>query len=426
MATGASTLTPIASGVPGSGSIAEALPRTHLSLFRYAKILGIPPLHFAGALTPALSPQVFPAEGCDSIWPRYSWQDRDQVSHDDLARAIYDAESDIASQLGYPVAPEFVAEEVIAYPKHHRSEMYGARIDARWRYIGVQTRYGKVTGPGRRKVTLVGTATTAGSSLIYQDLDGDGFAERARIQLATSLTDANEIRVYFTGKSGAQAWEVRPVLAKAISGGTLTVTLPSWTMIDPDLQSAYPTSDGLTAIDASTTAAFVSSVDVYREQLDSTQVTAQFLWEPETNIDVTKADGSFVLRDYRLGIIAPSLPEGTITPVREPSRIKVWYQAGNVSDEYLRGESYDPLSDVLAHPIAWLATARLERAFCQCGNTTALADHWREDLARNTREASQLLAMNLLDNPFGTRRGELMAWQRISKMMDSVRLGGAV
>ncbi len=57
---------------------------------------------------------------------------------------------------------------------------------------------------------------------------------------------------------------------------------------------------------------------------------------------------------------------------------------------------------------------------------TALADHWREDLAKNTQGASQILAMTLLDNPFGTRRGELMAWQRISKMTSAVTMGGAV
>jgi len=106
--------------------------------------------------------------------------------------------------------------------------------------------------------------------------------------------------------------------------------------------------------------------------------------------------------------------------------VKLWYRAGAFSNAYLTGDSYDPLSDDLAHAIAWMATARLERAFCQCGNTTALADHWREDLAKNTQSASQILSMTLLDNPFGTRRGELMAWQRISKTISTVTMGRAI
>lgn len=455
MATGTGTLTPIASGVPGSGSIAEALPRTHLSLFRYAQILGIAPLHFAGAVASSLDPQVFPVNGCDSIWPRYSWQDSDQVSHEDLARAIQDAEHDIAAVLGYPVAPTWIAEEVHAWPRYHRREMYGLRRNVQGANLGIKTKWGKVSAGGRRKVASVGTATTAGGSLVYQDLDGDGFAERARIQLSTSLTDVNEIKAYFTGKSGAQAWEIRPVLSKSISGGTLTMTFPSWLFIDPNLQAAYPTSDGPAAIDCSTTANFVTAVDVYRETTDNTVASAQLVWEPEASnpqalgvfcttcggsgcaqCTLTTQDGCLTVRDAELGIVAPVAATydaddarwemTTWTRCHEPVSVKLWYRAGAFGNEYLTGESYDPLSGDLAHAIAWMATARLERAFCQCGNATALADHWREDLAKNTQSASQILAMTLLDNPFGTRRGELMAWQRISKMTSAVTMGGAV
>lgn len=454
MATGSGTLAPISSGVPGSGSIAEPLPRTHLALHRYAKILGIPPLHFAGAVATALDPQVFPVEGCDSVWPRYSWQDTDQVSHEDLARSIYDAERDIEAVLGYPIAPTWISEEVRPYPRHHRRDVVGAYTDVRGRNPGVKLRWGKVAGPGRRSVSLIGTATTTGGSLTYQDLDGDGFSERARIQMSTSVTDANEIKVYFTGKSGAQAWEIRPVLSKSISSGVVTITLPSWLLVDPDLQAAYPTSDGFAAIDCSTTASFVSSVDVYQETTDETTVSAQYIWEPPTTTNyvgwvcsncsgsgcaqcaLTTQNGCFAVRYADVGIVTPTVATYSESDARwnaanwsvnrDPSQIKFWYRAGEFSDEYLAGNSHDPLSDHFAHAVAWMATARLERAFCQCGNATALADHWREDLARNTREASQLLAMNLLDNPFGTRRGELMAWQRISKMTPNLIVGGAV
>lgn len=454
MATGSGTGTPITSGVPSSGTYAEALPRTHLALFRYAKILGIAPLHFAGAVASSLDPQVFPNEGCDAIWPRHSWQDSDQVSHEDLARAIYDAEHDIAAVLGHPVAPQWIAEEVQPWPRYYRRDLHGLRRNVQGQNIGIKAKWGKVSAGGRRKVTSVGTATTTGGSLAYQDLDGDGFAERARIQLATSLTDVNEIKAYFTGKSGAQTWEIRPCLSKAINGGVLTMTFPSWLFVSPDLQAAYPTSDGPAAIDCSTTANFVTAVDVYRETNDATQASAQLVWEPQADNGLTLSvctscggsgcaqcalttqDGCLTVREPDLGIVAPvaatydadnaQWTAANWTRCHEPVQVKLWYRAGAFGNEYLRGESYDPLSDDLAHAIAWLATARLERAFCQCGNATALADHWREDLAKSTQSASQILAMTLLDNPFGTRRGEIMAWQRISKMTTNLVAGRAI
>lgn len=447
---GSGTGTPITSGV-GAAVNAQPLPRTHLSLFRYAQIMGIAPLHFAGAVTDT----VFPAQGCDSIWPRYSWQDADQVSLEDLAQVIHDAEHDIAAVLGYPVAPQWVAQEAHAWPRHHRRDVWNAGGDVRGGRMGIKAKWARVNTPGRRAVSLIGTATTTGNSLLYQDIDGDGWAERATITMATSLTDANECKVYFSGKSGAQAWEVRPVLSKTISGGVLTIILNSWQLIDPALQSVYPTADGLAAIDASDTDVLVASVDVYREYTDSTQASAQFLWTPDdssfilgvaicTNCSgsgcdacgLTTQNGCFAVRDAELGIVAPvpatyddddaRWERAVWTGCREPDQVKLWYLAGHYSDEYLRGETSDPLSDALAHAIAWMATARLERALCQCGNVTGLADHLRQDLVKVDNDTSYYVAGGLAENPFGTKRGEWMAWQRISKLTPAVVSGGAI
>ena len=212
---GSGTITPIA---PGSGtglSLAEPLPYTLLSLSGYAQIMGINPVHFMGATASSIG--VFPIQGgggsnsCNDLWHRYSWQWADSVSHYDLAEAIQQAEYDIARELGYWMAPMWISQEVHQYPRHHRQDVYrvGGR-NVRGQMNSIKTNFAKIIAGGRRNVdTKLGTATVAGGSLAYTDEDGDGFAETATVELATTLTDETQIKVYFTDTLGAQEWEIR-------------------------------------------------------------------------------------------------------------------------------------------------------------------------------------------------------------------------
>jgi hypothetical protein len=67
-----------------------------------------------------------------------------------------------------------------------------------------------------------------------------------------------------------------------------------------------------------------------------------------------------------------------------------------------------------------MATARLERPFCHCGVLTALAEKLQTDLALTDPDQSYSLPFSLLDNPFGTRRGEMEAWKRVSNYKDRI------
>ncbi|MHC4736652.1 MAG: hypothetical protein ACYTDW_19680 [Planctomycetota bacterium] len=268
--------TPITPGVGTGLSIAEPLKPTLLSLAYYAQIMGINPVHFQGAAGDI----VFPAGRCSDIWPRWSWQADDRVSHEELARVIYDAEQDIARELGHFPAPTWIAQEQHRFPRHHRPDVYRRDgLNVRAQRVSIRTRYAKLIQGGRRAVSLVGTATTAGGSLAYTDEDSDGYAETATITLATALTDTCEIKVYFAGTSGDQAWEIRPARSKTLAGGNIVMVFPSWLFIDPDLQGAYPTTAGFSAIDVTTVTPLVTSVDVYREYNDFTANAATFFWE---------------------------------------------------------------------------------------------------------------------------------------------------
>src|SRR3990167_10609022 len=163
-----------------------AYPHTLLPLTMYARIMGLNPLHFAGAATPGLNPQVLPSSGCDDIWHKYDWQDFDKVSLMQLSQEIHDAEMEIARFAGCWAAPYWTEEELHQYPRPYARDAYTGGWDVRDRRKTVIADYGKIIGGGQRAVTLVGTATVAGGTLVYSDPDADGYDELATITLTTT------------------------------------------------------------------------------------------------------------------------------------------------------------------------------------------------------------------------------------------------
>jgi len=315
---------------------------------------------------------------------------------------------------------------------------------------------GKFIQAGQRATTLVGTATTAGGTLVYSDPDGDGFSELATITLTTTVTNTTEIGVFTASKSAAREWQIRPLKSVTISGGSVVITLDSWKLIDPDLWEFLPTENTETngsLIDISTTGNFVTSIDVYRVYTDFTATSATFYWERnpvtgtlvycsscggsgcETCTLITQT-GCIHVRDVQRGMVVP-VPgsydstdarwEGANwTECREPDQVKIWYYAGELDDRYLSGETDEPLSDYWAHTIAWLATARTKRPFCACGGSHAKQTWLRQDFARAGPDETFALDGDQLANPFGTTRGAIMAWQRVSKLNNRQFAGAAI
>jgi hypothetical protein len=452
MSTGDGTVTPIAPGPAGPSTfeIAEALPYTLLSRPRFAMYLGINPVHFQGGV----GQTVFPlgSNACNDLWPRHSWQASDRVSHEDLAYAIQDAETEIAKVLGYWPAPVWVAQETHPFPHHYRQDVwrYGG-TDVTLRRISVQTKFGNVIAGGQRAVELIGSASVADGSLVYSDADSDGYIERATVSMTTSITNVCQLKVYFAGTAGNQAWEIRPVRTKSVSGGAVTFVFPSWLFIDPDIQSRYPTTDGFLGIDLTTTANFVTSVDVYREYHDPTATNVTFFWEPEpqtllgfcstcggsgcTACQLTTQNGCISVRDVEQGIVGltpATYNESTglwqsncFTVCRNPDELSLYYYAGELDNLNLRGDTCRELKGRLGRAIAWLATARLERPFCNCQVVTAMATDLRRDLALSGEESFQITEDDL-SNPFGTRRGEILAWRYVQNIASHSIKGFAI
>lgn len=425
--------------------MARASIPTLLSLDRFARIIGLNPVHFAGAQTPGINPAVFPLKGCSGIWFQYDWQQSDRVSREQVAKEIKHAEDEIASVIGFYPAPMWISEERATYMHSQPADgSYQSSLTVRGNYKSVGTAFRKVKATGRRALALVGTANSAAvpvPTLAYSDADGDGFFELATITLAipagltATVTDRREVKFYFAGHSGDPEWEIRPEKTKAIAAGVITATFDSWLLIDPDLWEVFPVEGGLGAIDISTTANFVTTVEVYREYTDHvTQANfpARFQWEMGTVCSCTDVSecslgatqpACLFIRDAEAGILVPvpSLYDAatakwnttTFAECIEPEGVDLWYYAGDVDNRYRASMTTDPLSDWWAYTIAYLAASRLDRPICDCGNTQSLIDKLQVDLI-------ETLAYNLHGNPFGTRRGEVLAWSRISKMARKV------
>lgn len=428
---GSGTGTPISGG--STLTVAQPLIRTLLSLSRWAKILGITPPHFFQAS----GIDVFPVSGCSDVWFQFSWQNSDAVSRDELSQVIYDAEEDIASILGYYPAPKWIAKEMHKYPTYYRQELYGNGRNIKGQHKSVITKRGKFIQAGRRAVSVV----QADANVVYSDADGDGYKELATVTASTSLTDRCEIHCYIAGQGGAAEWEIRPAQTVSLSGGVVTFTFDAWLLLDPDLQGAYPTSAGLRAIPLETITNYVETVDIYREYTDSSQASAEFSWGSGACTSCggsgcaicanTIQEGCIYVREVDSGIVVPTpgtydddaWQGASFTECREPDTVKIWYYAGELSEKYLRGETCEPLSDYLAQTIAMLATARLEHNICACDNAYNLAKEWRTDLSFSGEAGSYQVSEDDLENPFGVRKGEVMAWKRISRLTQ--RIGAA-
>lgn len=456
---GTGTGTIISSGGVLGSSPAEPLPYTLLSLPRFAKIMGINPVHFAGGYGDTIYP--LKDNACSNIWARYSWQQSDIVSHYELAMTIEGVERDIANVLGYWPAPVWTSRELSPFPSFYRPELttyYGRQYPDGLRK-SVSTRWKKLISGGRRGTTLIKEATTS-DGLQYLDLDSDGFPETARVTATTTVTSACEIKVYHAGYSGLQGWEIRPHRNITLSGGTVTIDFDSWLFIDPSALSAPTDWDEFAAINLNDNSNLASAVDVYREFNDTTTFSSRFFWEPtdcdtcqqcsltlESGATVVLGGGSgdsvncticglqaqngcTIVQDRESGSVTPSpgsydsdadvftMDSWAIN--RDPDQVQIWYYSGAIEEEYLRGVSCEPLSHFWAQTIAYMTAARLERPMCGCSNVIALGEHMRKDIAFSGDDTSFLVDFGILSNPFGTKRGELIAWQRVSNMGERI------
>lgn len=380
--------------------MARASVETIIPLDRFARIIGINPLHFNQVAATAS-----PSTLCSMPITQYAWQDSDRVGREEIAFALREAENTIGAWLGFDVAPRWNAEEHL-----HMPQPFGGRSS--WQSYGyrpsVQTSKGYVITGGQEARSLI----QAGVAVVYSDADGDGYKETATITVATTVTEEDEIAIYYPGKSGANVWEIRPLVSVTIAAGVATIVARREQMPLESLQEAFTAE----SIDGDDDANFLTTVDVYRHYNDPS-VQAKFLWENITCEDGTGFPlqlGFFNIRDHRNGVIIPRAGDWVAADIdftlktwaecHPPDHIHVWYKAGWEG------------SPELERIVCLYALALIDRPICGCDSLNHVGLYWREDLSELVGGGSRFqIGKRVQDNPLGTTRAAVEAWKLIER-----------
>lgn len=401
--------------------MARAETKTLLSLDRFARVMGVHPLHFNGVYVQDLAP----ATTCGQPLVQYDWQTADGVSRESIAVAIADAESRLAQWLGFKPLPSFELDERHGFVRPaDPSLMRASLMQADGLAIATQLDWGYVVAGGIEKRDPI----QLNVNVTYSDGDADGYKETATIAVGTTVTDPNEIIIAFPGEGGMVEWEIRPIRV-SIAGGVATITARREQLVNPSTQESMVT--GTRGVDGSVDANFAPRVDVYRAWHDPSQ-QVQFLWENPgsacgCNSSACQACyigaqfGCSIVRDYRLGLIsgipavwddlAQAYAATTYFVPRAPDKARWWYRAGYRDTTQLR-----PFRDMdrrWERAISIFAASMLERPFCGCKSAESITHYWQEDLGMSTTDHSFRVGQKWLDNPLGTTRGAIEAWRII-------------
>lgn len=399
--------------------------QTVLSLDEYAEIMGLNPLNFNSAVSPAENLFGFERDK-QPLWFKYSWQSSKQMSHQELATYIQQAELDIAEFLGYWPAPVWIAQETHSYTENVRRGDIFSMYPTKGVYKPFLTRYGKILGVGRRLATLISNETVA-----YSDEDTDTFEETATVTATTTITDPKRIKLFFAGKSGNPDYEIKPLKSVTISGGVATIVANSWLFFERDLYEALPSGEPIT-INGGDSANYVTTVDVYDEYYDTETASARFIWEERsTALGQTTQNAYLKLTDSELGVVEPvpalydnGWQSTSFTNKWLPDMVQLWYRSGKQSQEYISGNSLSALSAEMKKNIAWLATSRMEITFKANNNVSAFVNRLTRVMSENVEGGGTFfLDQSSLTAPFGTKYGEVLVWRRLKTAERMMKVG---
>lgn len=416
-----------------------------VSFEQFRKIMSLHPFHAWGLADSTIVPL---GSACNDLVLQYAWQGNGAVGRADVLNALEYAEGRLRDWLGYSIAPHYVTD-TLRFPKY--ADVQQRRMgynDAAGQWLSVNLLEGHLRAVGVERLALLGTVTTyPGDGLVYSDEDGDGLDDTFTITLATGLTDPAQIGVYFAagdrlGEAAGEAWKIQPVKV-SISGGVATLSGRAWLLVVPALYRAV----NLAAIDPTDASHFVTALDLYQHSCDPTGTTldtcqAKLIWETEPwpswaywgtsfagsgtantgdPAGEAYAIGRAALRDQRRGIIGLGeaffvngqwvQPIPSLSYYRPPDRAQVRYLAGApLGPEGQIDQQYQIT-------VARFAAAELGRRLCPCDSALQEVYHWQIDLAfagQSERERFNLSAANL-DNPFGTKRGQVAAWKFVQQ-----------
>lgn len=400
--------------------------RTSMPIARWAEIMGINPLHFQGVVAESVKPITV----CEQPWFQYEWQEADRVSREAVARAIADAEEQLEGVLGFSLLPRWYSNERHPAPVPARPDVFNvAQQGVRGFSQAIRLKRGYVQTFGQRTKAVI----QAGRPIVWSDPDNDNYKEIGTVTATTTVTDVNEIALYYPSQNGADRYEIRPLRSVAISGGTVTITFRRELAVLEELQVGMDA----TQVDGMDDDNFLGTVDVYRVYTDPT-TQVQFLWEPLVyccsdgscvQCQFVAQTGCMTIRDKRAGMVAyrpatydSDTGEWTSTSWsdwRTPDQLRCWYKAGWRDENAERPDHQ--MDSKWERAVAYYAASLLDRGVCECNNLHAWIERWRTDLAANQPDGvTYQNDADLLRNPLGTMAGAVHAWRTIRNSGETI------
>lgn len=410
-----------------------------LPLDTFRAKLGLHPYHFWGLAGTQIVPVV---AKCSGLTLEYSWQGSDAAGRADVRAAIERAEQKLMAYVGHAPAPRYVETLPIAWPRYFQQPLVRLRDrDGDGLRVAVQAPDGYVLRLGVEQLTAIGTATVGGGTLVYSDQFTSGMDDTFTITLPYAGSDPSEVAVYFAaadcpdGGGLSERWRVRPVHI-AITGGNVVITGRRWLCVRPILYEA----PGGAAIDPTNSANFATSLRVYQRttngdgnSVDTCQSTliyettdcggwgrnycgcsAAATTDPGTVGEVI-ARGA--VRDKRAGQVYAAAAVYNVTTgtwsdascascYAEPDRVVLRYLAGYPANA--QGEMDDSWAEI----VTYLAAAELKTRIAACRDVNERLFELQQDLTlESTQTERYQVSPRDLDNPFGTRRGHVLAWR---------------
>lgn len=412
-----------------------------LPLETWRKYFGYHPFHFwglANETVPVLS-------GCNAIVRQYAWQHVDAVGRSEIKQSIEAAEARLLEYLGYAVAPRYTSKTV-PFPRYSNINLWrhGVMLGADGRMAPVELHDGYIQSVGVEVITSLGDV-----GFVLSDRDGDGVDDTFTATVATTETDPGNLAVYFVAADRLDSaplgedWRIEPVQI-SIAAGTATVIGRWYTLVKPvKYEGADPNSAPL---DPSVAANFAAAITIATrttltqgQTVDNAQAT--LLWETLPcygwwgccdNLPVYSgsendpgAVGMSVarvgIRDAKAGVVLPGQAVYDTTSAlwravdwgafREPDRVTVRYLAGYPLENYQVAKKWQTI-------IARMAAAELARPICACISANQELFHWQFDLSRaaGSNDEQYSIGPADLENPFGTRRGQVWAWKQVKNL----------
>lgn len=354
-----------------------ANPLTPLDVFR--REIGFNPFHFW-----QLTNERMPLNSeCNTLVKEGMHLTTQALGREDIRLALSEAENAIVQYMGYDIAPRY-RSETLPYSG-----------------LPLQLPHGYVRALGTEMLNWI-TETT----VQYLDRDGDGIKETFEITFATTITDPDEIVVFFIAadRIDAEPIEIKPIDI-SISAGTATITGRSWLMVRPINYHGY----NLGALDPDVPGVQAATVDVFRRTADSTNAITVNYANGETH---TLLATDPIIVDTRLGMIGlNSYCRVWPSHCGYPVSLTVNYVAGwHAPQDWYRA-------------VCALAATYMEGGICSCDVALKRLHYWRQDMNKMTAEQISITQPLQYSNPLGTKIGHDLAWR---VMLQYPKIGHAI